>query len=250
MLFRSNLFTEVTLPAQTPGRQASFTILNPGLREVDKTVILELINPSVGLQIGPINRTTITLLKGKPTLFIGTVKDPEIGSDSYDLVVPENFGTSRPLLEITRRGDREPSVSVDIEFGPGGFDGGLPARPGIDFQPVDQRVEFAPGETSRRIIVPIFDNGDVELKTRYFTVTMRNPSAGAGLFSDSSEFHSVLIGIMDNELSTYLDVMVPNTGRPVSDLEPDTGRTVSVLFEFREGVVRLMVEDHNHPIAG
>lgn len=147
----------------------------------------------------------VTLGQASPTLELSSSNDDEGGtSRGHWTSVREG---QRAILKVTRRGDRELAVSVDLRFaGSRGPDhSGLEATPGVDFQAVHQRVELARGETERLIEVPVLEDGEVEYVEEFFTATLSNASAGAEI-----GIPSVAIGIVNNgqnrDLPTTLDV--------------------------------------------
>ncbi len=124
-------------------------------------------------------------------------------------IAAEKFGGSQVVLEIVRAGDPLPAVSADLKLTPGGGPpGSQAARPGVDFEAVDQRIEIASGETSRRVTLKIFDDGELE-GNEFFTAALKNPSLG--FFPDEA---SIVVGVADNELTATLDTSRDPSSRP------------------------------------
>ena len=201
-------------------------LIDDGVHEPDETFEIRLSDLSPNAVLGSRSTATVTIHNSAPTLLVRL--SPTIFPDGSYSLVSEDSG-SRPLLEVIRRGDRELPVSVDLSFAGTDDPNGTGERPelkatsGVDFQAVNQRVEFASGETTRSIVVSILDDAEVEQvgETRYFEATLSNPSAGA---ATSVYERSVAVGIVNNELPATLDVTRdPNLGSPAVRFDRDAG---------------------------
>ncbi len=206
--------------------------INDGVHEPDETFEVTLGDLSPNAVLGARSTATVTIHNSAPTFLVQL--SPTLFPDGQALV-SEDFG-SRPLLEVIRRGDRDVPVSVDLSFvGTDDPDGageslGLKAVPGVDFQAVNQRIEFASGETKRSIVVPILDDAEVEQvrETRYFEAILSRPSAGAVIWAYGC---CATVGIVNNELPATLDVTHDRiSGSPLvlfgrEDVRIENGRT-------------------------
>lgn len=124
------------------------------------------------------------------------------------------------------------------------------AKPGEDFLPVWGTVTFGPGETRQIILVPLLDDGIVELPEP-FLLELTDPTGGVPIYESQSQFE-----IEDNELNP---LRVDPDFRPAVRYQPpgygEAGRGLSFLPDGRmilptplwrltgedgEGIVRLL----------
>lgn len=101
-------------------------------------------------------------------------------------LVPENGGVA--TLTVTRLGNTSQASSVDV------VTGGGTASAKTDYTPISKTVQFAAGETSKTVSLPIIDNVLVQ-GTRTITVTLSNPGSGAFLGSPSIQ----TVTMVDND---------------------------------------------------
>ena len=75
--------------------------------------------------------------------------------DPADSAADEDAGTA--TVTVTRSGDTSAAASVVFQTTDGGT-----ATPGVDFRPVTVTLNFAPGEVSKRVDIPLIDDNEVE----------------------------------------------------------------------------------------
>ncbi len=212
------LQSAVSPDGQTQDWYVYIPLFDDGVHEPDETFEVSLSEPSSNAVLGGRAKVIATIHNSAPTLSVRL--SPALFPDGSYSLVSEDSG-SRPLLEVIRRGDRELPVSVDLTFA--GIDESngdgenleLKGVPGVDFQAVNQRVDFASGETIRSIVVPILDDAEVEQvgEMRFFGATLTNPSAGADIAAYGGYAG---VGIVNNELPATLDVTRDRiTGSPL-----------------------------------
>ncbi len=106
----------------------------------------------------------------------------------------EGPGERALLANANRLGDTNTAVFVYYQTGTNGT-----ATPGIDFQSVTVRLEFAPGEIIKQFTVPLLDDGSVE-GPETVELLLFNPSPGATI--DETPQFGVII---DDETPANLD---------------------------------------------
>lgn len=143
---------------------------------------ISLINGSISLAQNP-SGTDVPLATPSPTF------EPEhcsISLSSSTLSV--NEGAGQIVVTVNRTCDRVRDSKVDF------FTRGASATSGSDFTATSGRVDFANGETSKTITIPIL-NDTVGEANESFNLFLTDPGGSARLVSPSS----VLITIVDND---------------------------------------------------
>ncbi len=156
-----------------------------GVSETDETVELTLSDPGPNSVLGARTKATVTIRNRPPTL-------------EFHAGLSESFGGSAGRVEVIRRGDREPPVSVDVSItGGGGATDRENATAGVDFLPLQQTVHFASGEINKNVDLSILDDGELE-EDEFVTVTLSQPSPGVVVPTATQSF-----AIIDNEVPTH-----------------------------------------------
>lgn len=134
----------------------------------------------------------------------------------YLLEIGENAGTM--AVEIRRTGDTNRAVSVEV------VSVGLSAQPGSDFEPLNTKVTFAPGEVSRAVEVTILADGKLE-PSETFTLELRNP-VGASVGTARRD-----VQILDRNTGVHFDGWGSNEAFENQSI-------VSVTVQAPEGLTR------------
>lgn len=174
----------------TPGTTSlsfSVVICNDGLFEPgNETFQIALNTPSVEAVLGTPNSGTVTIIPNN---------DPP--TVAYTLASANADEASTPFVAtVTRTGAIENSFSVNFGTDPflGTATAGAGCGPGVDYVTTTGTLNFAPGDTSFPMNVPICDDADVE-GAETFNATLSSPTGGAVLGTVSSQ----TITITDND---------------------------------------------------
>jgi polyhydroxybutyrate depolymerase len=116
----------------------------------------------------------------------------QFSASSY--TVAESVGTT--TVAVRRTGDIDIEVSVDYATADG------TATNEFKYAGVSGTLSFKPGETNQTILIPILNEGFVELR-KYFRVVLSNPSVGAVLGPWAND----IVYITDNDIG--LDFQFP-----------------------------------------
>lgn len=171
-------------------------IADDSLMEGSETFSLALSGPSTGTSIGAPGSTAVTLVDND-------VIELALSASAYSA----SEGGATAVVEVVRAGAGASPASVAVATADGS------ARAGSDYGAVSETVQFAPGEFSKTISIPILDDGDIE-GPESFTVAISNPSAGSILGSPVS----AAVVIADNDAAP---VEEGPTGSGTSTTTPD-----------------------------
>ena len=161
-------------------RSITIPILDDDSVEGDETVLLTLTDPNGGATLGDPHAATLTIVDNDrneqgPGPGQGSGPGPGSGSFVWELssyTVDENEGS----ITLTIRRAERAADAVSVRVVTVGGD----AEPGVQYLPVDQTLTFAPGETSKTVVIPILDDG-VPGGDRSFSVILRDPTTGEDL---------------------------------------------------------------------
>ena len=163
------------------GNETQKTIIIPipnnNLVEGDVTFHLTLTSSDVA-QLGSITTTQITITDDD----LGNVV--EFVSPTYS--VAESGGNAVLTVRLTPNGDASRASSVNYSATQ------ITAFGGFDFSAVNGTLTFAPGETSKTILIPI-NNDDIPEESETFRVTLTSPNPGT------------LVGVQGNAIVTIAD---------------------------------------------
>jgi 5-hydroxyisourate hydrolase-like protein (transthyretin family) len=149
--------------------------------EGDETFIVTVSDPSDGLMLGQ----TVTVVR----ITDNADQPVEEGVELFVTDSPsflESAGTAEVTMSLSRTDFEEP-LSVRVRTIPGN------AEPGVDYEPIDRRVEFLPGQQPE-LLVQLYDN-DVYDGGKNFIVLFSDPSPGLSL----TDRRSSMVHIGDNE---------------------------------------------------
>nr|NCR88478.1 hypothetical protein [Microcystis aeruginosa G13-10] len=152
----------------TPGETSQtivIPIVNDAIYEPDETINLTLTNPTGGATLGSQTTATLTILDNDP---------PQQGilafsQSSYS--INEN-GTAVTQVTVMRSGGSDGEVSATINL----FNGSATAPSDYNSSPII--VNFANGETSKTVVIPIV-NDTVYEANETINLTLSNPTGGA-----------------------------------------------------------------------
>ena len=171
----------VFLPGESE-KTITIRLIDDVLYEGSEQFQIELTNPS-GAALGDVRKVYVA------------IDDDERGfivfSFDHTVVVSEAAGTS--MIGVFRAGGGLPATSVD--YAVTAAQNQLSATPGIDFTPISGTLNFAEGERSKTIQVPIL-NDAVSEDLEWFRVTLSNPKGGTPIAEGSGW---IQIGIEDND---------------------------------------------------
>lgn len=106
-------------------------------------------------------------------------------------------GTPSLAIKVSRTGDVTGSVSVDFATSDG------TASAGSDYTAANGTLNFAPGELSKNISIPIVNDNLFENGNETFTLTLSNPTGGAILTTPNAT--TITIGDNDFRPSVFLN---------------------------------------------
>jgi len=141
----------------------SIPLVNDGTEEPDETFRFTLIRPSPGDSLGPLKGGTITLKDN----------DPGVQFARKFFWVHEVDGE---LTLTVERGNDVDLSAFTVEY----TTSDLTATAGQDYTPITGTLEFAEGEMTRTITIPVTDDGELEPQER-FEVTLSNSTGPGGV---------------------------------------------------------------------
>lgn len=204
----------------------SIPIIDDSSTEIDEAFSIQLYSPSNDALVGASATTLVTIQDNESTFYFSA------GNGGYSFSAAEGGG----FLPVTvvRQGARTTAASVRIKTGEWGS-----AIAGVDFTAIDVTLQFAPGEASKVIQIPLVNDTIVE-PTETFPVSMSDvmgASQGSWSWSCSILDDDVAAGPVALSLgaATYsvsedggsLNVLVNRTG--------DASTTVSVQYRTLDG---------------
>ncbi|HAX75110.1 MAG TPA: hypothetical protein DCY88_04545, partial [Cyanobacteria bacterium UBA11372] len=156
------------------------------LVEGTETVNLTLFNPTGGATIGTQNTATLSILDNDSSIQFG----------ASNFTVNED-GTPVLAVTVTRTGDTTTPASATVNLNNGTATGGSqPFAAGTDFDNAAQVVNFASGETSKTVLIPINDDTDIE-PTETVNLSLSNPTGNATIGAQNT----ATLNILDNDSS-------------------------------------------------
>ncbi|TWU42045.1 Calx-beta domain-containing protein [Novipirellula artificiosorum] len=143
-------------------------ITDDSVDESDETFSVTLSNPTNGASLGAVATSTVTIADNdEPVLLPGV-----LSIDPAATTVNEDAGTVTFTVNRTAGSDGIVTVAYATANGT--------ATAGADYTATSGTLNFAAGETSKMITVPILDD-TVDESSETFTVTISNPTGGATL---------------------------------------------------------------------
>ncbi|MHC4638897.1 MAG: Calx-beta domain-containing protein, partial [Planctomycetota bacterium] len=170
-------------PGQTK-KTIAIPIINNRIDEYDETIKLKLKNPKGDyLYIGPNKKHTHTIIGSKPLVTF----------DKASTRVRENAGKIEIPVSLSHTFSKNVTVNYEVTGGN--------AKKGADYKIGGSKLHFAPGQTTRNIVLKIIDDNDSENSLdETITLTLNN-SKNARL-GKTSRFRC---GIIDNEPGIEFD---------------------------------------------
>ncbi|MBI5387365.1 MAG: carboxypeptidase regulatory-like domain-containing protein [Verrucomicrobia bacterium] len=202
--------TLVFAPGETV-KSFSVPLVNDNSVEDDETFFVELTNPTGGTPLGGQRLATVTILNDDTAVLFPT----------NTFMANENAAHAE--VTVARVGLTNGPVSVALTT----YD--LTASNGVDYTSVATRVQFAPGETARTVLVPIRDdalfegNETVSLSLSAPTNTLLGPTIAATLvlLDDECTVTFASTNFLAWEYAPYAVVTVARLGGAVNPVSVD-----------------------------
>ena len=172
----------------TAGFSTSF-IINDNIYEPIETVNLTLTNPTGGATLGTQKTANLNIVDNDA--IAGTI---QFSNANY--AVNEN-GTAVNAVTLNRTNGSDGVVSVRINLTNG------TATAGSDYNNSPITVNFADGENSKTVTIPIIDDSILE-SNESINLTLANPTNGATIGTQNS----AVVNIIDNDLKPTLTVNI------------------------------------------
>jgi poly(3-hydroxybutyrate) depolymerase len=167
----------LTFAAGEKRKVIAIPIINDAIKEGDKTFRLTLSNPLAPSALGQMKSAMITIKDNDP----GILLSQSAYSSSED--------AGAALVRIVRGSDAEtPAFTVNYAT----VDG--TALAGVDYTGISGALNFAAGETTKNVVIPILNNG-MKQADRTFRIVLSVPSAGFVLGAPNS----ATVRIEDND---------------------------------------------------
>ncbi|WP_306297041.1 Calx-beta domain-containing protein [Nostoc sp. C052] len=180
-------------------------IVDDAIVEPDETVQLTLITPTGGATIGQQNSATLTILDNDRLPIAGV-----LAFSSPQFSVNED-GTPIAAVTVTRTGGTDGAVSATLNFKDG------TAKAPSDYNNAPIIVNFANGETSKTVTIPIVNDNNLE-PDETLQLFLSNPTGG------------VTIGQQNSATLTIVDKNAPLiTGFPQGASGSNKGQTTIVI---------------------
>ncbi|CCI03111.1 CARDB domain-containing protein [Microcystis aeruginosa] len=169
-------------------------IVNDAIYEPDETINLTLTNPTGGATLGSQTTATLTILDNDP---------PQQGILSFSqssYSINEN-GTAVTQVTVMRSGGSDGEVSATINL----FNGSATAPSDYNSSPII--VNFANGETSKTVVIPIV-NDTVYEANETINLTLSNPTGGAIIRGQNT----AVVTIVDDDIELNFSSGTYNAG--------------------------------------
>lgn len=153
----------------------------------NRTFDVTLSNPTGGAILGTIPTTTVTIVENE------TAQAGRIQFAVAKYLASEAVGSRK--IRITRSGGSDTEVTVKFRTSAG------TASPGSDYTATMETVTFAVGETSKKVTVPIVNDGVFE-PSEFLNLVLKKPTNGATLGARST----ARLRIIDDDLAMAFHV--------------------------------------------
>ncbi|MGL4622287.1 MAG: Calx-beta domain-containing protein, partial [Chroococcidiopsis sp.] len=209
-------------------------IVNDMRVESAETIGLALSNPTGGATIGGQNTATLTIIDD----------DVELAFSATEFSVNED-GTPIATVTVTRTGRSEGVVGAKVSL----TNGSATAPADYSNAPLD--VQFASGEMSKTVVIPIVDDTLIE-NPETINLVLSNPTGGATIGTQNS----AVLTIVDNDVQlsfSSASFRVNEDGTPIAAVTVTrTGRTtgeVGAWVNLSNGTATSPSDYNNTPIA-
>lgn len=169
-------------------RQVSIPLVDDGIHEGNETFSLLLSSASDGARIDSPASTTVTILDDDPDTSLTTIH-----LEAVNYLVRESGG--EVTLNVLRSGNADRMASVDYETVAGS------AKAGEDYEARKGTLIFRPKVTSKRITIPIKDDGIYE-KESSFTLVLSGVDSGSVLAKPAA----AIVRISNDDAQPYVSL--------------------------------------------
>jgi Subtilase family/Calx-beta domain/SdrD B-like domain/PA14 domain/CARDB/FG-GAP-like repeat len=228
--YSNNLIAVDFADGDTTSKTIVIPIVSDTLVEGNETVNLALINPTGGATLGTQKSATLTIIDDDT--YIPTAGILSFANPTYEL---NEAGVPNGSVTINRTSGSEGAISTTILLAGG------TATAGSDYSGSPITVNFANGETTKTVTIPIANDTLVE-PTETFNLTLTNPTGGSTI--DSTKNTSI-VSILDDDVqlnfsgATY---RVNENGTAITEINVTlTGQAtdaVSVTLSFTDGTAK------------
>ncbi|XZF62279.1 MAG: Calx-beta domain-containing protein [Gloeotrichia echinulata DVL01] len=179
----------VTFANGETSKTVTIPLTDDNIYEPNETVNLTLNNPTGGANLGTQNTAILNIIDNDAVP--GVI---EFSNATYS--INEN-GTPVTAVTLTRTNGTDGNVSARINLSNG------TATAGSDYNNSSITVNFANGETSKTVTIPIIDDSQFEPEET-INLTLSNPSNGATIGTQNS----AIVNIIDNDFKPTLTVNI------------------------------------------
>ncbi len=168
----------VSLDAGETSKTITLPIVDDALVEEEENFSISLINPTGGATIGSQNQAAVAIVDNE--------QPGQLVFSSAAYSFDENGGSANQVT-IVRTDGSDGDISATVQFATG-------TATTADYLPESITVNFAAGETSQTLTLPIIDDAEVE-GAESFNISLTNPTGGATIGSQNQ----ANIAIVDDE---------------------------------------------------
>ncbi|MFN6010713.1 MAG: Calx-beta domain-containing protein, partial [Microcystis sp.] len=208
-------------------KTVTIPINNDTIYEPTETVNLTLSNPTGGATLGTQQTATLTIIDNDAVP--GVI---QFSNGTYS--INEN-GTPVTAVTLTRTNGSDGAVSVRINLTNG------TATTGSDYNNTAITVNFANGETSKTVTIPIIDDSIFEA-TETINLSLSNPTNGVTIGSQNS----AIVNIIDNDFKPTLTLTI--SGEQVTEGNTIQG-TITRNTDTTEPLTVTLVNSENSQIT-
>ena len=154
----------LTFPAHVSAKSFTVNITNNTVVDGNHTFLVQLANPQGGTQLGTVSNAVVTI-----------VDDDRGGAISFGATnfVVSAAGTNA-VVSIVRSNGIASGVAVGLVLTDG------TATAGVNYSNVSQTLTFNAGETNKKVLLPIINDGLAHASQNFFLM-LTNPAGGASL---------------------------------------------------------------------
>nr|WP_277883323.1 Calx-beta domain-containing protein [Nostoc flagelliforme] len=179
----------VTFAAGETSKIVAIPIINDSVLEATETLSLTLTNPTGGATLGTQKTAILNIVDND-------VVPGVIQFSNANYSINEN-GTPVTAITLTRTGGSDGAVSVRVDLSNGS------AIAGSDYNNSSITVNFADGETSKTVTIPIIDDSILE-SNETINLSLSNPINGVVIGTQNS----AIVNVIDNDFKPILTVNI------------------------------------------